>query len=180
MMNAPEFLANSSRSGMQAMLNLATTFLAGVDRMTALNLNTARAVMEDSVTNTKAVMGAKGAQDLMGLQATLLQPAVEKTMGYSRSLYDITVQTQEELSRLLAQQITETNRNVTSALDQAAKSTPGSEAAVAAVKSAMDSMNSVYDGINRASKQLADMAEANMVYASKAVGAATARARKVA
>lgn len=180
MMNAPEFLANSGRSSMQGMLDLANTFLAGMDRLTALHLNTARAVMEDSVANTKAVMGAKGVQDLMGLQATLLQPTVEKTMGYSRSVYDITVQTQEELSKVLARQITETNRNLTSALDQAAQSTPGSEAAVAAVKSAMDSMNSVYSGISRASKQLADMAEANIAYATKAVGAATSRTRKVA
>ncbi len=186
MFATPEQLAGANKANVEAMLTLANTAFASAERFAALNLNTARAVLEDSVNNAKALLGAKDLQEAISLQATLAQPSVEKAVSYSRSVYEISAQTQEEFSRLVEAQFAEVNKNVASSLDKAAKSAPaGSDVAVAAVKSAIAAANSAYDTMNKAAKQVAEIAEANVAAATnatvKAVGAAaTTKVKKAA
>lgn len=186
MFATPEQLAGANKASVEAMLTLANTAFASAERFAALNLNTARAVLEDSVNNAKALLGAKDLQEAISLQATLAQPSVEKAVSYSRSVYEISAQTQEEFSKLVEAQFAEVNKNVASSLDKAAKSAPaGSDVAVAAVKSAIAAANSAYDTMSKAAKQVAEIAEANVAAATnatvKAVGAAaTTKAKKAA
>jgi phasin family protein len=185
MFTTPEQLATTNKANVEAMLTLANTAFASAERFAALNLNTARAVLEDGVNNAKALLGAKDLQEIVSLQATLAQPAVEKAVAYSRSVYEISAQTQEEFSKLVEAQFAEVNKNVASSLDKAAKSAPaGSDVAVAAVKSAIAAANSAYDTMSKAAKQVAEIAEANVAAATnatvKAVGAAQTKAKKAA
>lgn len=186
MFATPEQLAGANKASVEAMLTLANTAFASAERFAALNLNTARAVLEDSVNNAKALLGAKDLQEAISLQATLAQPSVEKAVSYSRSVYEISAQTQEEFSKLVEAQFAEVNKNVATSLDKAAKSAPaGSDVAVAAVKSAIAAANSAYDTMSKAAKQVAEIAEANVAAATnatvKAVGAAaTTKAKKAA
>lgn len=185
MLTTPEQLAAANKANVEAMLTLANTAFASAERLAALNLNTARAVLEDSVNNAKTLLGAKDLQEVISLQATLAQPSVEKAVAYSRSVYEISAQTQEEFSKLVEAQFAEVNKNVAATLDKAAKSAPaGSDVAVAAVKSAIAAANSAYDTMSKAAKQVAEIAEANVAAATnatvKAVGAAQTKARKAA
>jgi len=183
MFATPEQLAAATKANVDAMLNIANTTFASAERLFALNLNTARAVLEDSVSNAKAVMSSKDPQALMSLQVSLAQPMVEKAVAYSRNVWEIMTQTQEELSTVAEAQLSEINRRIAAALDKAAQSAPGgSDVAVTAVKSAIAAANSAYDNMNKAAKQVAEMAEANVAAATsatvKAVGAAAASAPK--
>jgi phasin family protein len=182
MLNAPEQFANANKANVEALLNLANTVFASAERFAALNLNTARALLEDSVANTKALLSVKDVQELIALQTALAQPTVEKAIAYSRSVYEITAQTQEEISKVVEAQFAETNKAVGSALDKAAKNAPaGSDVAVAAVKSAIAAANSAYDSISKAAKQVAEITEANVAAATnatvKAVGSASTAAK---
>lgn len=179
MFATPEQLATANKANVEALLNLANTAFASAERLAALNLNTARSMLEDSVSGAKAVLGAKDVQELITVQTNFAQPSVEKTVAYSRSLYEISAQTQEEFSKVVEAQFSELNRNVAAMLDKAAQSAPaGSDVAVAAMKSAIAAANSAYDSINKAAKQVAEIAEANVAAATtatvKAVGAAAA------
>ncbi len=185
MFATPEQLASVNKANVETVLTLANTAFASAERLAALNLNTARSVLEDSVANAKALLGAKDLQQLVTLQSTLAQPAVEKAVAYSRSVYEISAQTQEEFSKVFESQFNELNKAVASALDKAAKSAPaGSDVAVAAVKSAIAAANSAYDSMSKAAKQVAEIAEANVAAATtatvKAVGAAAPKAKKAA
>ena len=187
MYNTPEQLAGANKANVEAMLTLANTAFASAERLAALNLNTARAILEDGVANAKAMLGAKDVQELMSLQASLAQPAIEKAVAYSRSVYEISAQTQEEFSKLVEAQFAEVNKNVASTLDKAAKNAPaGSDVAVAAVKSAIAAANSAYDSMTKAAKQVAEIAEANVAAATSATvkavgtGAAAPKAKKAA
>ncbi|MBI3522949.1 MAG: phasin family protein [Betaproteobacteria bacterium] len=187
MFATPEQLATSNKANVEAMLTFANTAFASAERLAALNLNTARALMEDSVASAKALLGVKDIQSLVALQTTLAQPAAEKVVAYSRSIYEIATQTQEEISKIVESQFAEANKNVATALDKAAKNAPaGSDVAVAAVKSAIAAANSAYDSMTKAAKQVAEITEANVAAATsatvKAVGSAgaAAKARKAA
>ena len=178
MIATPENLASANKANVETFLTLANTAFASAERLAALNLNTARSFLEDGMANAKALLGVKDVQQLVGLQTTLAQPSVEKLVAYSRSVYEIATQTQEEVSKIVESQFAEVNKNVASALDKAAKNAPaGSDVAVAAVKAAIAAANSAYDSMSKAAKQVAEIAEANMTAATsatvKAAGAAT-------
>lgn len=165
----PEQFAATNKANIETLLTLANTAFASAERLAALNLNTARSLLEDGVANTKALLAAKDVQELVNLQASLAQPIVEKAVAYARSVYEITSQSQEEVTKVMESQVAEINKGVASALDKAAKSAPaGSDVAVAAVKSAIAAANSAYDSMNKAAKQVAEMTEANVAAATNA------------
>jgi len=179
MFATPEQFATTNKANVETLLTLANSAFASAERFAALNLNTARSILEDGIANSKALLGAKDIQELLSLQSALAQPLVEKAVAYNRSVYEIASQSQEEVSKLIEAQIAELNKNLAAALDKAAKSAPaGSDVAVAAVKSAIAAANSAYDSVSKAAKQVAEIAEANVAAATNAtVKAVTATAK---
>jgi phasin family protein len=177
----PDQFAATNKANIETLLSLTNSAFANAERLAALNLNTARSVLEDSVSNTKALLGTKDVQELVSLQASLIQPLLEKSVSYARSVYEIASQGQEELAKVLEVQLAELNKNVSSALDKAAKSAPaGSDVAVAAVKSAIAAANSAYDNFSKAVKQATEIAEANVAAATNATVKAVTTTSKAA
>lgn len=165
----PAQFAEANKAGIEAMLTIANTVFASAERLAALNLNTARTMLEDGVANTKALMAAKDMQELASMQATIAQPSVEKAVAYSRSVYEIATQTQSELAKVSEAQIAEMKSAMANMLDQSLKNAPaGSDAAVAAVKSAMAVASAAYDNMTKAAKQVTEIAEANVAAATSA------------
>ncbi|AYH42591.1 phasin family protein [Azoarcus sp. DN11] len=179
MFATPEQFAAANKANVESLLTLANNAFASAERFAALNLNTARSILEDGLANSKALLGAKDAQEFLGLQASLVQPLVEKAVAYNRSVYEIASQGQEEVSKLVEAQIAELNKSLAAALDKAAKSAPaGSDVAVAAVKSAIAAANSAYDSVSKAAKQVAEIAEANVAAATNATVKAVSASAK--
>lgn len=178
---AREQFASANKAAVETLTTVATKAFSQVERLAALNLNTARSVLEDSVAATKTVLSVKNPQDLVALQATLAQPMLDKAVAYGRSVYQIATEGQQEFAKLFETQIAELNKTFTSALDQAAKSAPaGSEQMFAAFKSALGAANSVYDNVSKATKQATEIAEANVAAATEATMKAVASAKKAA
>ncbi len=170
-------IAAQNKANVETALSLANAAFASAERLAALNLNTARSVLEDVVSNAKAILSVKDVQELASLQNAAAQPLVEKAVAYSKSVYEIATQTQGEFAKVVEAQVGEVNKAFAEALDQAAKSAPaGSDVAVAAVKSAIAAANSAYESLTKAAKQVAEVAEANVAAATdatvKAVGSA--------
>jgi len=158
----PEQVVASNKAGMEAVIALAHAQFAAFERLSALNFNTTKAIFEESIGHTKALLGVKDVQELVNLNAAVAQPTIEKALAYSRSVYDVANQTQAEVTKLFEGQATEYNKNVVSMLDKVAKNAPaGSDVAVAAVKSALAAANSAYDSLTKVTKQATEIAEAN-------------------
>lgn len=172
----PEQFAAANKAAVDSLLSVANTALASAERIATLNLETARSVMEDSVSNAKALMGAKDVQEAMSIQASLAQPSVEKAVAYSKSVYEISAQTQEELAKLVEAQFGDFQKNVADMLEKAAKSAPaGSDVAVAAVQSAIAAANSAFDNMRKVAQQATEMAQSNIAAATSATTKAATR-----
>lgn len=164
-----EQLSNANKANVETLVTIANAAFASAERLAALNLNTARVMLEDSFGNANALMSAKNPQELIALQSALTRPALDKAMAYSRGIYEIATQTQGALGKLIEGQVAEFNNNVSSALDQAAKHAPaGADVAIAAVKTALNATNTAFDNMNKAARQAAEMAEANVAAATQA------------
>ena len=163
----PEQVVATNKAGVEALIGLAHSQFAAFERVSALTFNATKSVFEDSVAHTKALMGAKDVQELVKLNTAATQPSIEKVIAYSRSVYDVTTQTQGELTKLVESQASEFNKSVVSLVDKVSKNAPaGSDVAVAAVKSALAAANSAYDSMSKMSKQATELAEANFAAAT--------------
>jgi phasin family protein len=176
--NTEQFAA-ANKATVDSLLSVANAALASAERIAALNLNTARSVLEDSVANTKAVLGAKDVQEAVSIQAALAQPSVEKAVAYSRSVYEITSQTQEELSKMVQAQFGDFQKTVSGLLEKAAKSAPaGSDVAINAIQGAIAAANSAFDNMNNVAKQFTETAQANMAAVTSATTKAATKKSK--
>jgi len=163
----PEQIAAANKAGVETLIGLANTQFAALERLSALNFNLAKSAFEESVGYTKSLLGAKDPQEFAALSATAAQPALEKALSYTRSVYEIATQTQAEMNKFAEAQAGEFNKNMAGYLDKVSKNAPaGSDVVIAAVKSALAATNSAYDSINRATKQASELAETNFAAAT--------------
>ena len=176
----PEQIQATTKANMEAMLSLATNQFAAFEKFASLNANAVKAAFEDSIANARALAGAKDVQELVNLQSTFAQPAIEKAIAYSKSVYEVATEANGELSKVAERRVAEWNENFVTLLDKVSKNAPaGSDVAVAALKSMMAAGNAAYDNMNKVAKQATEIAEANVAAASETVRG-MAKAKKAA
>jgi phasin family protein len=164
-----EQFAAANQTAVNLLLTVANTSLASVERLAALNLNTARAILADSAANVGSLLSAKDPQSLLALQTKLAKPAIEQAVAYSRSVYEILSQSSTGLSDIVAGQTAELKKNFAATMDQSLKHAPaGSEAVVAAMRSGIAAAGTAYDNMTNAAKQATAQFEANVASAGAA------------
>lgn len=161
MMTVEQVVA-AQKANVETLFGLTNKAFEGVERLVELNLQVAKTAMSEAAANAKAALSVKDAQELLALQAQLLQPTAEKAAAYSRHVYDIAAATNAEVAKVAEAQIADVQAKVAGLVDSAAKNAPaGSESAVAMMKSAMNAASNAYESVSKAAKQAADVAEAN-------------------
>jgi phasin family protein len=174
-----EQLIAAQKANVETLFGLTNKAFEGVEKLVELNLQVARAALGEAAETTMAALSVKDAQELLALQASLLQPTAEKAASYSRHLYDIAAGTNAEVARVAEAQMAEAQKKVLSVVDNAVKNAPaGTENAVALVKSAVAAANNAYDSVHKAAKQAAEVAEANFQAVTNSAVKATQAATK--
>ena len=85
----PEQFLAINKAQLETLLSLANSALARAERLTELNLNTTRSVLEDGVAITRKLAEAKTPQELASLQAELTQPMLDKAVAYARNVQEL-------------------------------------------------------------------------------------------
>jgi phasin family protein len=164
--NAEQFTA-SQQANLTAAAELSQTALAGFERLVELNMAAGKAAVGESFANMQALLGAKTPQDMMAVQAALVQPAFEKSVSYGRHLADIANSTTAVFTKAAESQMAESEQAVKSLVESSLKNAPaGSDAAVAAIKSAIEVGNTAMESAQKAVKQATQVAETNFKAAS--------------
>jgi phasin family protein len=173
MLTAEQIMA-SQKANMETLFGLTNKAFEGVEKLVELNVQASKAALAETANQTQALMGVKDAQELLALQAGLMQPLAEKTAAYSRHLYDIATGTTAEFGKALEGQAADAQAKFMGLVDGAAKNAPaGSETAVAVMKSAVAAANNAFESVQKAVKQASDMAEANFTAVSNTAVNAT-------
>ncbi|ABF08086.1 phasin family protein [Cupriavidus metallidurans] len=182
MILTPEQVAAAQKANLETLFGLTSKAFEGVEKLVELNLQVVKATLAENADNAKKALTAKDAQELLAIQASLVQPVAEKTLAYTRHLYEIASETQSEFTKVAEAQLAEGTKNVQALVDNLAKNAPaGSESTVAIVKSAISAANNAYESVQKATKQAVEMAESNFqaaaTAATKAAQQASATAR---
>lgn len=169
MLNTENFTA-AQKTNLEALVGLGAKALDSVEQLTALNLKTAKAGLEEAAETTLALLSAKDAQALITLQAGLVQPAADKFAAYGRQVYDIVVAAKADVDQFAAEQFAGLQDAVTAAVEAAAKNAPeGTGNSVALLKQAFETATNAFEGIQKATRQAASAAEANYTAVTSAV-----------
>src|SRR5204863_991008 len=99
MLTAEQIIA-AHKSNLETLFGLTNKAFEGVEKLVELNLQVAKTALGEVADQTRAALSVKDAQELLALQANLLQPAAEKAAAYSRHLYDIAAATNAEVSKV--------------------------------------------------------------------------------
>ena len=176
-----EQLVAAQKANVETLFGLTAKAFEGVEKLVELNLQVAKASLTEVQATATASLGVKDAQELLALQAGLLQPAAEKAAAYGRHLYDIATATNAEVSRITESQFADAQAKFASAVDGAVKNAPaGTESAAALVKSAIAAASNAIESVQKATKQAADVAEANFQTLTNTAVKATAAPAKAA
>ena len=179
MLTAEQMIA-AQKANIETIFGLTQKAFEGVEKLVELNVQATKAALSESANSTQALLSVKDAQELLTLQASLMQPLAEKTVAYSRHLYDIAQGTTAEFGKAAEAQASDTQKKFMAVVDNASKNAPaGSETAVAVMKSAVSAANNAMESVQKAVKQATEMAEANFnTVTASAVNATKTAAKK--
>lgn len=180
----PEQFSNATKANFEAQFSLFSTLTAkafeGVEKLVELNLNAAKASLEESSVTARQLLSAKDPQEFLSLTTSQLKPRAEKALAYSRQVAAIAAGTGAEFSKVAESQIAETNRKVISLVDEVSKNAPaGSESLVAAFKTAVTNANAGYEQLSKTTKQAVETMESNVNAAVSQLSQAASKASPV-
>lgn len=179
MYQAPEQLVAMNKANLEIAMKFASVALQGAERMLDLQLKAAKTAFADGVENAKAIASIKDVQQLASLKDDLAQPAIEKATAYARGVYDVATATQAEFGKLIEAQVAEYNKQVVATLDRIVKTAPaGSEVGIAALKSGIAAVNSVYDNMSKVAKQFTEVTQSNFEAVAKQAANGAKKAKK--
>ena len=181
----PEQFSNATKANLESQFALLSTLTSktfeGVEKLVELNINTAKAALENSSATARQLLAVKDPQEFFSVTSSQAQPSAEKALAYGRQVASIAADTGAEFSRAAESQIAEVNRKVISLVDEVTKNAPaGSETYVSALKTAISNANAGYEQFTKTSKQAAEAIESNVNAAvsqfTQAAGKATSAA----
>jgi phasin family protein len=179
MYNATEQFAELNKASYDNAIKLASLSLDKVERLAKLNLQAAKAALEQGVTNANAVAGVKDVQEFFTLRAKLAEAQVQTALGYSRGVYEIASEAQADLSALTEEALASYTKGMAAWVEKATKNAPaGSDVAVTALKSTVAATTAAFDQISKATKQVVSFTDASVRAATANTGAAPKAAGK--
>ena len=168
-----EQMMGAHKANVETLFGLTSKAFEGMEKLMELNMQVAKTAMGEAAQSAQAALSVKDAQELMALQASMLQPAAEKAAAYSRHLYEIAAATGAEVTKAAEATSTEAQAKFMAVVDSAVKNAPaGTENAVALVKSAVAAASNAFESVQKAAKQAAEVADANFHALSTTAGRA--------
>ena len=168
------------KASLDAFFGLTGKIFEGAEKLAALNLQVVRATLAEAQENMTKAPGTTDPLQWFALQSGLTGPFAEKSLSYGRQVFDIASTTQAELTQFAQAQYERHNARVQAFVEEAAKNAPaGSEAAIAAWKSAISATSTLYETLQKTGQQAVQAAESNFNSVTAIASKAARRAEQV-
>lgn len=158
---------------------ISSRIFESVEQLTQLQLKSLRAASGEQFESLQSMLTITDPKDLASLQTALPQPAAqaERLMEFNREVYELISKTQADIAKLAESQVDATTQQTQELIETLSKNAPaGAEPAVAMFKTALETVGSTYESVQKAAKQASEMAEEGIAAAASAAGKATATA----
>lgn len=134
-----EQLIATNQANVHALRGLTIHAYAGFQKLVELNLAASKAVFAESFRHTQALLGAKHPQQLVALQAGLVQPLTQKSIAYGRHVYTVVAETGTEFSNAFEAKLAQAQTAFAALVEDFSQNAPsGTESAVVLFKTAVN------------------------------------------
>src|SRR5213075_1288007 len=117
----PEQIQSAQKAGVESLLAVANAQFAAFEKLANITAGAVKSAFEDSIANTRALLGAKDVQEFVSLQSAFAQPAIEKAISYSKGVYEIATEVGAEFTKAGERNASQWNDNFVSMLDKVSK-----------------------------------------------------------
>jgi phasin family protein len=162
MSNPTEQFAAWNQAAYEATLSYARASMESAQQLLRLNLETARATLEQATRSTRDLMSVKDPEQFMRVRAKLAQDNMQQAATYAQSVYAIVSQTQAQLTKLFEEQVSRASKGMAAGAETLAKGMPGAELQSSALKSTLAATSAMMDSLNQATRQFAELSEGAM------------------
>jgi phasin family protein len=178
MAEIPSQLNDLSKESVETALAFARIATQNAERLVRLQLDAARTFVEENAAQAKSLAGVTDARELALVRAKAAEVAMQKAVDYSRQVYDMSIQTQGEMAKLMERRVSQFNDSMLAAMEQTFRAAPGSDAALAAFRSALAASTGAVSNMTRMAQQAGSMAADTAFKAAKQATAGKPAGRK--
>lgn len=173
---SPQTLFAAQKSSFDSLIAMQSTFCQGIEKLIDLNITAWKSSLDDAAQHSERASKLNDVQDSFAFASALFQPAAEKSLSYSKQIYDICTKLQADIARLGEERVEQTRKEFADSIEQLAKTAPaGSESVIAALQSSLASASNAYESVSKLARQATEAANANAnAAAEKAFSAAQA------
>lgn len=160
----------TQQGGFDNLIAAQNHILSGFEKLINLNIQLCKTSLDEIAAKSQQVAGLQDVQQAASFATDLAQPSAEKVFSYGKDVFAIVSDVQKEITQLTEKQISDNQQQAAEFVEQLAKNAPaGSESAVALVKSSLVAASNATDSVLKASRQAAELNEANVTAATGAV-----------
>ncbi|MFM0341955.1 TIGR01841 family phasin [Paraburkholderia fungorum] len=175
----PEQLTAAQRANLGILFGLTSQFVEGTGKLAALHLTAIRSTLAETRENTLKALSANEPQEWFALQAAIATPMAEKAQSYSRQVLEIVSATQAECVHTAQTYYEAYSGRLQVLVEDVARNAPaGSEAAIAAWKSAIATTSTLVETLQKTGQQAVQLAESNFEAATAVASKAARRAEQ--
>ena len=172
MFTNPEQFASATKAIFEFQITtfnmLTSKTVESVEQVLALNMATGKAALKDSQATAKQFADIKDPQAMLALTAAKMNPSGESATAYNSQLTDIITEIKTDFTNAADAHIIEAKNNLTALIHDVTKNVPpGSENAVAIIKTAIQNAFSGYEQVTKATKQAVATVEAEVSKAAE-------------
>ena len=165
-------ISTAGKGNVEAALKLANLSMDAAIQLTHLQMEAAKAFVAEQSASVQSLGSTNDPRKTQVVANKSVEKAAERALDYSRKIYEITAQTQQQIAAVMEERFNAMRQEMQGAMTELLKNAPGgADPAVNAMKAAFASTQQAFDAMSKAAKQGADAAEANV---KAAVSSATA------
>jgi phasin family protein len=166
-------IAALNKTSFEAALDATLLVAEGATKLSRLQLEAAKVLFQEAFATARSLAAAQGFEDLTPKASAAAASGVEKTLGYSRNVYDIANRTGVQLFELLSATASELRGTTGSVLEELTSSTVIGGSSNSALKSMLSTSEAVIEGLTKTAKQSMQLADTAIKNAATAAANAT-------
>jgi phasin family protein len=156
-----------NEAAVEAAMHYARAGLSTAEQLLRLNLDAARAALEQNSKATRDLLAVSDPQDLMAVRTRLAETNMQQAAAYANSVYGLVSETQASLAKMFEEGIARFQKDVADSAEKLGKSAPGGEIQAAAIKSTLAASSAMMESLQQATRQFAALSEATMKAATE-------------
>lgn len=150
------------------------TSLEGLEKLTKLNLDTSRKLIEEATESAKEISSARTPQELLDQFNQLATNSVENNICNCRDIFDVISETQAKITKMFESHFKHTHEHFSEALGALSDFNPTkSNLATESLKSWFNNANQAFSNIQKAASQVSEFTNNNLKAAATKTSKAT-------